>query len=151
MNYFEPELGQAVVGKPWQLLDCPPYIERGLEFLGYEVARVTGCESPTGNNGESFANDTFRMNSYYWGDCTCGFADIEYNERLDNWFNTHKLGPKGHARDCLTVRPNFAYEDIEVSWYKYLGRGMSINRQVSEKEAASVIKNCLQSLWNVEK
>jgi hypothetical protein len=29
------------------------------------------------NCGAHFDNDIFEMNDYYWGDCTCGYADLE--------------------------------------------------------------------------
>jgi len=29
---------------------------------------------------------------------------------------------------------NFKYKDIEISWYKYFGRGMSVNKQVKYNE-----------------
>jgi hypothetical protein len=49
--------------------------------------------SPFDNTGESYSNDTFVVNAYYWGD----------DERLSD-------------------RPNFRYKDLKVYWYKYLGR-----------------------------
>jgi len=41
---------------------------------------------------------------------------------------------------------NFQWQDIEVSWYKYLGRGMSINRDVSEEETTAMLEACLPLL-----
>lgn len=41
-------------------------------FLTYEDE-----ESCAGGYGPDFNNDTFEVMSYYWGDCTCGFDELE--------------------------------------------------------------------------
>lgn len=41
---------------------------------------------------------------------------------------------------------NFKCGDIEVSWYKYLGRAMTVNRDVSIAEALSVYEVCAAAL-----
>lgn len=41
---------------------------------------------------------------------------------------------------------NFKFRDIEVSWYKYLGRGMRVNRDVSALECAEMVAKCIGSL-----
>ena len=41
---------------------------------------------------------------------------------------------------------NFAWRDLRVSWYKYLGRGMSMNRAVAVREVAEMVKECLDAL-----
>ena len=41
---------------------------------------------------------------------------------------------------------NFRWKDFEVSWYKYLGRGMSMNREISEKEITQMINECIKSI-----
>lgn len=40
--------------------------------------------------GTWFSNDTFEMNPYYWGDCTCTFDADD-----STWWNTHE-----HANHC---------------------------------------------------
>lgn len=42
--------------------------------------------------------------------------------------------------------PNFKYGDFEVSWYKYLGRGMETNREISPQEINEMLIACLKSL-----
>jgi len=41
--------------------------------------------------------------------------------------------------------PHFHYKptDFKVSWYKYIGRGMEMNRQVSAQECAEILSACL--------
>lgn len=41
---------------------------------------------------------------------------------------------------------NFKYKDIKISWYKYVGRGTSINREVNTLDLKIMILDCLKSL-----
>lgn len=41
---------------------------------------------------------------------------------------------------------NFRWRDYEISWYKYLGRGMSANREISNDEIAQMLDECLSSI-----
>ena len=74
--------------------------------------------SPFGNTGNSFKNDIFEVNAYYWG---TDEKEIE--------------------------KPNFKYKSIEISWYKYLGRGMCIPEMTYE-ELDDMLNECLKSLSN---
>lgn len=38
---------------------------------------------------------------------------------------------------------NFKWRDLEVSWYKYQGRGMSCNRNPSIAEIGQMVSECL--------
>ena len=91
-------------------------ITRGLFFLGEMVALKTGA-NPCENNASQFKNDTFSMRSFYWGD----------DETISNF-------------------PNFKYKDVEVRWYKYLGRGMEVNQDLTPTKWAAIFEDCLKSL-----
>jgi hypothetical protein len=52
--------------------------------------------------------------------CDCGFV-AKYSE----WRKSHD-----HDASCPTVRPNLAFEGVEIRWYKYPGRGMSTNKSM---------------------
>lgn len=41
---------------------------------------------------------------------------------------------------------NFKYKDIEISWYKYLERDTTINKEITKKEAADMFNDCINSL-----
>lgn len=41
---------------------------------------------------------------------------------------------------------NFAWRDVRVSWYKYLGRGTSINRRMSDAEITEMFRECMSEL-----
>lgn len=72
--------------------------------------------SPFGNTGDSFKNDVFEVNAYYWGD-----------------------------DEKEMKKPNFKYKNIEISWYKYLGRGMDIPEMTYE-ELDEMLNDCIKSL-----
>ena len=46
---------------------------------------------------------------------------------------------------------NFKWNDYEVRWYKYCGRGMESNREISPQECAQLLDECLKSLKEYEK
>jgi len=50
-------------------------------------------------------------------------------------------------KDCPeAVKPNFKSGGVEVRWYKYLGRGMSVSRQITKEELAEIFQKCADSL-----
>lgn len=44
---------------------------------------------------------------------------------------------------------NFAWRDVRITWYKYIGRGMAINRQMSDDEVIEMTKECLREILAV--
>ena len=122
---YSPELGQALFGNPTSEYECPDFIEAGLRYLDYNIEiYCTNLEqvyiSPFENRGANINMcDVFEVNSYYWGD----------DEELKN-------------------RPNFKCGDFEVRWYKYLGRGMSMNQEIDANRFFEIIDKCLDALQN---
>lgn len=92
-------------------------IEESLDVYMWNKTQ-NNYNSPFGNTGNSFKNDVFEVNAYYWG------ADEKEIEK-----------------------PNFKYKNIEISWYKYLGRGMCIP-EMSYEELDDMLNECLKSLSN---
>ena len=45
---------------------------------------------------------------------------------------------------------NFKWQDVEISWYKYLGRDTTINKHLTEKEARVMYDACLASIRAME-
>lgn len=41
---------------------------------------------------------------------------------------------------------NFAWRDVRVSWYKYLGRGTTINRDMTDDEVIEMLRECMAEL-----
>lgn len=111
---YQPELGQAVFGQPWQPLECPHHLLMALECLSGLWYELTDNESPFSNSGAVFECPTFRVEAYSWSDEEQPF--------------------------------NFAWRDLRISWYKYLGRGTTCNRKVSAKEAVELVSECSSAL-----
>lgn len=78
--------------------------------------------------------------------CTC-----TYPERGQRWFDIEKLGPEGHAVTCRTWLPNFQQGDLQVRWYKYLGRGMSTNREITHSDGIAIFESCMAALTEWER
>lgn len=74
----------------------------------------------------------------------------EYDNPFDNTGNTFKnsmFEVQAYSwNDDIEQQYNFKYKDIEISWYKYLGRDTTINKKISEKEAVEMYNNCIKSL-----
>lgn len=41
---------------------------------------------------------------------------------------------------------NFRWRDFEMSWYKYIGRGVEVNRPLSAEEIVEMIQECVGSV-----
>ena len=55
-------------------------------------------------------------------------------------------GNHGHDSACRVVLPNFRCGDVSIHWYKYIGRGMSVNREVSRAEWRDIFARCFDSI-----
>lgn len=123
MADFEPELGQAVFGAPWQAVAMPEYIEAMLNMISAEMERVEWnrtqqtFDSPMSNSGSQYETAVFKARAYYWGE-----------------------------DESLAALPNFEWRDVKISWYKYCGRGSSMSREVPPAEAAQMLDECLASI-----
>lgn len=96
-------------------------------------AQAHGCLGGEWGYGQDFKNDVFEMHPYWWGECTCGAGD-ESDE---------------HKDECKLMLPNFRCGDIEISWYKYIGRGMTVSRKVSREELREMFRKCFASISQV--
>lgn len=46
---------------------------------------------------------------------------------------------------------NFKWKDVEISWYKHLGRGTTINKKINHHKAIEMFDECIKSLDNFDK
>ena len=51
---------------------------------------------------------------------------------------------------CERQEYNFKYKDIEIGWYKYLGRGTCINKEITANDAIDMYNACISSLRKME-
>ncbi|QPQ55552.1 hypothetical protein IC614_02825 [Allosphingosinicella flava] len=71
-------------------------VDRGLQDEFYSYMEEMGFDS-YGNNPSAewaFENEIFRIQPYYWGDCTCGYA-----ERESEW-----CGANSHGPNCYQIK-----------------------------------------------
>ena len=70
--------------------------------------------------------------------CTCNYSIDSYNFRQTI----------SHNEDCEVDKPNFKHyaSGIEVEWYKYIGRDMEYDNEVSVEKWVEIFKDCIQSL-----
>ncbi len=113
---YEPELGQLIMGQKSQDLECPEYVVAALEYLANFFDKKSISEQ-----------NPFRNTGWNWANSIFTVFAYEWDKDIE-------------------LRYNFKYKDIEISWYKYLGRGMSINRKISELECWKMLQDCINSI-----
>ena len=118
---YEPELGQRIYGQPYKSYVCPDYIEELLRGINAELRRVM------------------------WN-----LHQKEYDSPFDNTGNSFKnevFEVIAYSWDEEEEQPyNFKWRDVEISWYKYCGRGMSMNQQITTDKAIEMFDSCIQYL-----
>ena len=125
MSEYEPELGQAIFGQPYQEYGVPDIWDSALCFIRDRLDTVMWnkhqkeYDSPFGNTANSFKCDVFEVEAYSW------------NDNYDQPYN-------------------FKWRDVEISWYKYLGRGMSANQELTPDRASEMLVECLARLQKVD-
>jgi len=126
MAKYEPGLGQYVFGQPYKEYDCPEWLVALLDYIENELDRV------------------------YWN---INQKEIESPFRnTGNKFKNAVMEVEAYSWDDEKEQKyNFKWRDIEISWYKYLGRGTSVNKEVTLKEGIKMLNNCLQELRKWER
>lgn len=123
---YEPELGQMCFGQPSQELAVSNILEAALREISREWDRVMW-----NINQKELANP-FENTGAKW---KCNDFEVEAYDWNDENEQAY----------------NFKWNDIKISWYKYLGRGMSPNREISNDEISKMLDDCLVALRNYEK
>lgn len=124
MNIYEPELGQAIFGQPHQTYEVPEIMEAVLTMIHHEYDRV------------------------YWNvkqkDCPSPFSNT--GSRLDTpTFKAHAYS-WGDGEQPF----NFVWRDLRISWYKWCGRGMSSNIEITPEMASKCLDECLAEIRKME-
>jgi len=131
VSEYMPELGQACFGAPWSAYAIPEFAESLFETILERLRYIV-------QNRDQVAWDRafdpkvpgviFR--SYCWNECRC---------------------PEGqHDPNCEACKPNFVFEEVEIRWYKYPGRGMSCNRELTQGEWIAWFDRCMAALRKYE-
>ena len=113
---FIPELGQSVLGQDWQSLK-PNGIEEDLL-----AAMCTMYYILRPSNDNPFQNTGGR-------------------------FRGKRIDLEAYSWDVNYDQPyNLKWRDWLVSWYKHCGRGVSLNRHLTEKERISIFEEFMQDI-----
>ena len=120
------ELGNLMLNPNYnQHYNCPDYIQALLRDLSKQL-------------------DTLMFNKFH----------KEYDNPFSNTGNTFKNDvfevQAYNWNDEIHQAYNFKWQDIEISWYKYLGRDTTINKHITEKEARVMYDACLASIRAME-
>ena len=127
---YTPEIGQVIAMEPWEQYEASDDVVNALTIIEehlYEYGHIEDAPytSPFRNSGATFKNDVFQIRAYDWG---WDFDD----DRTD------------------LPEPNFRWKDFEVRWYKYLGRGTTMNRDIEPREVYDMLQECIESLKSKE-
>ena len=121
MAKYEPEIGQALFGQPSQEYEASNLLVAALNAIREDLLRV------------------------YWN-----INQKEMEDPFSNSGNKYKndiFEIEAYSWNEDVVQPyNFKWKDFEVSWYKYLGRGTSTNREIEPKEINQMLNECLEAL-----
>jgi hypothetical protein len=123
---YEPELGQMCFGQPSQSYQVPNHLHAALILISEELERVM------------------------WNKTQSIYSPFESGAEK---FNCPVFDVEGYSYDEDYDQPwNFRYNTLEVSWYKHLGRGMSMNMPYfSPLDSAVMLDECLAYLNKIDK
>lgn len=128
---FIPELGHIAFGQGWQDYGAPEYLEDALGVLSnwfyeHRWQEPDGCVHD---------GDWIRKYSYSpFGNYGAHFKNDVFEVESYSW------------NDEYEQPYNFKWRDLEVSWYKWLGRDTTCNRIPSQAEVDEMLVECLRSL-----
>ena len=124
MPEYEPELGQMCFGCPTGRYECPKFVEAFIHHIVHELDRVI------------------------WN----------VTQKEFDHYKELKLIPKLEFRPYCwdedteeAALPNLRFEDVEVRWYKHIGRGMSLNVEKTEYEWRMWLDRCLVHILGFER
>jgi len=124
MSEFEPELGQLVYGQPYKPYAVPDIVEAALCFVRDKLDNAMW-----NINQEEYASP--------FGNTGNVFKCDTFEVHAYSWGDDEQLF-------------NFKWRDVEISWYKYLGRGMSANMEISPQLASEMLDDCLAAIERYE-
>lgn len=116
---FEPELGQMIFGQPHKEHAGSNLLEAALRRLSGELERVM------------------------WNIHQRNYASPFDN--TGNWFKCDTFEVQAYSWGDDEQPFNFKWRDVEVSWYKYLGRGLSANQELPPTLISEMLDDCLKA------
>jgi len=123
-DYYEPELGQVVFGQPYKQFKISNEFEYALAAIETRLMLRMG---QIDKNYES----PFRNTGSKFACDTFAVEAYSWNDEVEQKWN-------------------FKWRDLEVSWYKYLGRGMSANRKITRREIEEMLDDCYAAIERIK-
>lgn len=120
------------------------YLRERLGHLAMVISRVQGVaqsdddEMYFHSHGIEYSNDTFQMHPYCWCDRRdCPWCSV--NDGPDE---------NEYGADHGSTAPNFWHKKsgFKLWWYKYPGRGMEYNKDLTYREIDAIVQDCIDSL-----
>jgi hypothetical protein len=124
MTAFEPELGQIVFGQPTKQYATSELVHAALSHLRDEMDRV--------------------MWNHHQREYSSPFGNTGSSFKCDS-FEVHAYSWSDDEQPF-----NFKWGDLEISWYKYLGRGMSANKDITPDTLSSMLDDCIAAMRRYE-
>lgn len=126
MTEYTKELGQAMFGQPSKQYACPEWVEAYLGYIRSEMDRVMW---------------NIHQKEYIspFGNTGESFKNKVFKVQAYSWDEEKEQ------------KYNFKWKDVEISWYKYCGRGMSINQKLTHTQGEKMLNECLASIRAMDK
>ena len=119
---MEPELGQMIFGCPTGSFELDDHADALLMAILREVGRVYWNKNQAEWHYAHTGIPGLETRPYYWGD-----------------------------DDKEAAKPNLKYKNVEVRWYKYPGRSMSVNKNMTVDQWAAWFYAVLAAVRKFEK
>lgn len=125
MNY-EPEMGQYLFGQPHQEFEVPEIMDAALKFIAKRLDVLMW------NIHQKIYDSPFSNTG-------SSYVSPVFEVHAYSWDEDEKQ------------EYNFKWNDLKISWYKYLGRGMSANMEITPDLASECLKACLRHIEEEQK
>lgn len=121
---FEPELGQMIFGQPHKEHEASNLVDAALCRIRDELRRV--------------------MWNIHQREYDSPFANS------GNGFKCETFEVQAYSWGDDEQPFNFKWRGVEISWYKYLGRGMSANQELPAALVSDMLDDCLAAVARYE-
>jgi hypothetical protein len=121
MKKYIPELGQEFFGQPYKEIEASNLLIAALNSISRKLSYHFW------NKYQKELDCPFRNSG-------TSFKNKTFEVESYSWDDTKKQ------------KYNFKWQDIQISWYKYLGRGTTVNKQLSNDKIEKLLEDCLNSL-----
>ena len=125
MKRHEPEMGQAIFGQPYKQFEVPEIMLAALESIRAELDRVMW-------------NIHQKQYSSPFGNTGNSFVCDLFEVYAYSW------------DDEVPPPYNFRWKNLDISWYKYLGRGTSSNTEIEPELTSEMLIDCLKAVRKLD-